>query len=27
MEMKRGILSHEDIKLPHKFSPQEFQTV
>ena len=27
VEMKRGILSHENIKLPHKFSPQEFQTV
>ena len=27
VEMKRGILSHENIKLPHKFSPEEFQTV
>jgi len=27
VEMKRGILSHENIKLPHKFSPPELQTV
>jgi S-adenosylmethionine decarboxylase len=27
VEMKRGILSHENIKLPHKFSPEELQTV
>jgi len=27
VEMKRGILSHENVKLPHKFSPEEFQTV
>ena len=27
VEMKRGILSHENIKFPHKFSPPELQTV
>ena len=27
VEMKRGILSHENVKLPHKFSPEELQTV
>jgi len=27
VEMKRGILSHENIKFPHKFSPPELQAV
>lgn len=27
VEMKRGILSHENIRLPHKFSDSELQTV
>jgi S-adenosylmethionine decarboxylase len=27
VEMKRGILSHENVKLPHKVSQSELQTV
>lgn len=27
VEMKRGILSHENVKLPHKVSHSEFETV